>query len=35
MIEAIHNRINLIKRQVYGMANFNNFCKRLLASFSS
>ncbi len=35
VMEGIHNRIKLIKRQGYGFSNFDNFRTRLLACFSA
>ncbi|WP_375293966.1 transposase [Oscillatoria sp. HE19RPO] len=35
VIEEINNKINLVKRPVYGFRSFENFRLRLLAAFSS
>lgn len=34
VMEAINNKLKLIKRQAYGFVNFDNFRARLLACFS-
>ncbi|NEQ85437.1 MAG: transposase [Moorea sp. SIO2I5] len=34
-MEGINNKIKLIKRQAYGLSNFDNFRSRLFAGFSN